>query len=81
MWGRYQSWGTVTSMPVHASEVVVRVADGLDDPALCAWTCGMLEQLAVLSGGRGAGVQHDACTASGAEACLFRVSWQRSDER
>jgi serine/threonine-protein kinase len=75
VWGRYQSWGAISSMPVSPTEVVVRLADSLKDPVLCAWTASMLEQLVVLSGGRKPTVAHDACEAHGAEACLFRVSW------
>jgi len=77
VWGQYQSWGVVTSMPVNPSETVVRIADALPDPELCAWTDGMLEQLVVLSGGRGPIVDHEACIARGDTSCLYRVVWNR----
>jgi diguanylate cyclase (GGDEF)-like protein len=79
VWGRYQSWGQISSMPVQATEVVVRLAHTLREPALCDWTIGLLEQLVILSGGAGASVRHDACTCEGADACLFRVTWTRTD--
>ncbi|MGE3546129.1 MAG: protein kinase [Kofleriaceae bacterium] len=75
VWGRYQSWGTATSMPVDATEMVVRLADTIREPVLCEWTSGMLEQLVVLSGGREVSIIHDACEAHGEAACLFRVTW------
>ena len=40
----------------------------------------MLEQLVVLSGGRGiAVVDHEACEARDDDACLFRVMWNRPE--
>jgi hypothetical protein len=77
VWGQYQSWGAVSSMPVNASETVVRIADGLPDAELCAWTEGLLEQLVVLSGGRAPIVDHEACITRGDNACLYRVVWNR----
>ena len=77
VWGQYQSWGIVTSMPVNATETVVRITDSMGDPGLCAWTEGMLDQVVVLSGGRGQVVDHEACIARGDPACLFRVTWER----
>ncbi|HEX5061596.1 MAG TPA: hypothetical protein VFV99_19645, partial [Kofleriaceae bacterium] len=77
VWGQYQSWGVVTSMPVNPSETVVRIADALPDAELCAWTDGLLEQLIVLSGGRGPIVDHEACISRGDAACLYRVTWNR----
>jgi len=76
VWGRYQSWGTVSSMPVRGSETVVRIANTPKSADLCAWTTGMLEQLVVLSGGRNPLVDHEACEARGDDACLYRVQWQ-----
>jgi len=78
VWSQYQSWGTISSMPVNAAESVVRITDALDDPELCAWTAGMLDQLVVLSGGRAPVVDHEACVTRGDDACLFRVMWDRS---
>src|SRR5690606_27372827 len=52
VWTRYQSWGSISSMPVSAGEHIVRLTGPLPDPAVCAWTAGMLEQLVVLSGGK-----------------------------
>jgi diguanylate cyclase (GGDEF)-like protein len=77
VWGQYQSWGIVSSMPVNASETVVRIADALPNADLCAWTEGLLEQLVVLSGGRGPIVDHEACITRGDPACLYRVTWER----
>ena len=77
VWGQYQSWGKVSSMPVNASEMVVRIADGVRDPELCVWTEGLVEQLVVLSGGRGPIVDHEACVTRGDPACLYRVTWDR----
>jgi diguanylate cyclase (GGDEF)-like protein len=76
VWGRYQSWGTVASMPVRAAETVVRIDHTPKDADLCAWTSGMLEQLVVLSGGKTPVVDHEACEARGDEACLYRVMWK-----
>jgi len=75
VWSRYQSWGTVSSMPIHVNETVVRITGTPRNPELCMWTTGMLEQLVVLSGGRGVAVDHEACEARDDDACLFRVMW------
>jgi hypothetical protein len=64
-------------MPVNPTETVVRITDSMGDPGLCAWTEGMLDQVVVLSGGRGQVVDHEACIARGDPACLFRVTWER----
>lgn len=79
IWGRYQTWGNISAMPVDANQVVVRLADPLADLALCAFTSGLLEQLVVLSGGKGANVDHEECVVTGGDACMFRVGWQRMD--
>jgi len=79
VWSRYQSWGTVSSMPIHAAETVVRITGTPRNPDLCVWTCGMLEQLVILSGGRGVAVDHEACEAREDDACLFRVMWGRPE--
>ncbi len=79
VWSRYQSWGTVSSMPIHANETVVRITGTPRNPELCMWTTGMLEQLVVLSGGRGVAVDHEACEARDDDACLFRVMWGRPE--
>ncbi|HEY6037730.1 MAG TPA: hypothetical protein VIV58_25790, partial [Kofleriaceae bacterium] len=76
VWGRYHSWGTVSSMPVRSAETVVQIAGTPGDPELCAWTSGMLEQLVVLSGGRSPIVDHEGCETRGDHACLYRVTWQ-----
>jgi len=76
VWGRYHSWGTVSSMPVRSAETVVQIAGTPGDPELCAWTGGMLEQLVILSGGRSPIVDHEACETRGDHACLYRVTWQ-----
>jgi len=75
IWDRYHSWGSISSMPVGASEVVIRLSDGVREEELCAWTGGMLEQLALLSGGKQSAVQHHACQSRGDSECLFRVTW------
>jgi len=77
VWSRYQTWGTVSSMAAHNSQVMVKIIDPLPDPALCSWTSGMLEQLVTLSGGRNPQVLHETCAACGEDACLFRISWDR----
>jgi hypothetical protein len=77
IWGRYQSWGSISSMPVQPTQVVVRLVDKPKDTGLCAWTGGLLEQLVILSGGPSASVDHFACDANGEDGCLFRVSWSR----
>ena len=79
VWSRYQSWGTVSSMPIHASETVVRITGTPRNPDLCVWTSGMLEQLVILSGGRGVAVDHEACEARDDDSCLFRVMWGRPE--
>ena len=76
VWSQYQSWGTVSSMPVNASETVVRIADPIHDANLCAWTEGLLEQLVVLSGARAPTVDHEECVTRGDTACLFRATWK-----
>ena len=78
VWTRYQSWGSISSMPVNAGEHIVRLTGPLPDATVCAWTAGMLEQLVVLSGGKQVAVAHTACTAEGHDACLFRVTWERA---
>ncbi len=75
VWGRYQSWGSILSMPASSTESMVRLTGTPRNPELCAWTDAMLEQLVVLSGGRSANVEHVACEALGADACRFRVRW------
>jgi diguanylate cyclase (GGDEF)-like protein len=77
IWARYQDWGSISSMPVHGAGVVVRITDKPAEPLLCAWAVGLLEQLVLLSGGRGVSVHHHACDARGDAACLFRVTWER----
>ncbi|MDB4959814.1 MAG: Serine/threonine protein kinase [Myxococcales bacterium] len=77
VWSQYQTWGNVSSMPVNATETVVRIAESLGDPELCVWTMGMLDQLVTLSGGRAPTVDHEACISLGDRACLFRVTWDR----
>jgi diguanylate cyclase (GGDEF)-like protein len=79
VWSRYQSWGAVTSMPIHAAETVVRITGTPRNPDLCVWTAGLLEQLVVLSGGRGIAVDHEACEARDDDACMFRVMWNRPE--
>ena len=79
VWSRYQSWGTISSMPIHGTETVVRVTGTPRNPDLCVWTSGMLEQLVILSGGRGVAVDHEACEARDDDGCLFRVMWGRPD--
>ncbi len=76
VWGRYQSWGDVLAMPVSTTESTVRIMGTPRNAELCAWSSGMLEQLVVLSGGCNVTVEHDACEALGATACLFRVRWE-----
>jgi hypothetical protein len=39
----------------------------------------MLEQLVILSGGRGVAIDHEACEARDDNACLFRVMWGRPE--
>jgi serine/threonine protein kinase len=77
VWSRYHSWGSLTSMPVTATETVVRATQTPRDHLLCAWTAGMLEQLVILSGARTATCDHESCETRGDDACLFRVSWER----
>jgi diguanylate cyclase (GGDEF)-like protein len=77
VWSQYQTWGIVSSMPVNATENVVRITEPIADPDLCAWTSGLLEQLVVLSGGRDPIVDHEACVTRGDPACLYRVTWNR----
>ncbi|MBA3456734.1 MAG: DUF2378 family protein, partial [Deltaproteobacteria bacterium] len=80
VWGRYQSWGSISSMPVSATEAMVRMTGSLRNLELCAWSDAMIEQLVVLSGGRNAKVDHVECEALGAEACRFRVRWDSAPE-
>ena len=66
-------------MPINATETVVRITGTPRSPELCMWTNGMLEQLVVLSGGRGVAIDHEACESRADNACLFRVMWGRPD--
>jgi serine/threonine-protein kinase len=77
VWGQYQTWGNIASMPVSSSENVIRVTSPVPNADLCAWTEGLLEQLVVLSGGRAPLVDHEACVTRGDAACLYRVQWNR----
>ncbi|MBA3820826.1 MAG: diguanylate cyclase, partial [Deltaproteobacteria bacterium] len=76
VWGRYQSWGAISSRQVSGTESMVRMTGTARNADLCAWTGGMLEQLVVLSGGQQTTVEHATCEALGADACQFRVRWQ-----
>jgi hypothetical protein len=76
VWGRYQSWGNISSMNVATTESLVRITGTPRNQLMCAWSGGMLEQLVALSGGRNAAVTHDTCEALDANACLFRVRWE-----
>ena len=76
VWGRYQSWATISSIPVSSTQAMVRMTRTLRDAQLCAWTGGMLEQVIALSGGLAPTVEHEECEALGHSACVFRVSWQ-----
>lgn len=78
VWSRYHTWGTVACMPLHAGEVVVRIADTPREPDLCAFASGLFEQMVVLSGGHAAHVDHERCEARGDTVCLYRVSWERA---
>ena len=75
VWGRYQSWGAISSMSVSGTEALVRMTNTQRNSELCAWSDALLEQLVVLSGGRNANVEHATCEALGADACRFRVRW------
>ncbi|MDQ3367295.1 MAG: TIGR02265 family protein [Myxococcota bacterium] len=76
VWGRYQSWGAISSRQLSVTESVVRMTGTTRNAELCAWTAGMLEQLVVLSGGQQTTVEHAECEALGDDACQFRVRWQ-----
>jgi diguanylate cyclase (GGDEF)-like protein len=77
VWAQYQTWGTVSSMPVSSTENVVRIADPITDGEMCAWVQGLLEQIVVLAGGKAPTVDHEACVTRGDAACLYRVVWNR----
>jgi serine/threonine-protein kinase len=77
VWGQYQSWGTVSSMPVNSTENVVRIAEPITDGEMCAWVEGLLDQIVVLAGGKAPTVDHEACVIRGDAACLYRVVWNR----
>ncbi len=76
VWGRYHSWGTISSIPVSATESGVRLEDMLGDALTCEWASGLLEQLVLLSGGVAPVVSHTSCMARGDAECLFRVVWE-----
>jgi predicted hydrocarbon binding protein len=65
-------------MPVHPGEVVIRIADTPREADLCAFASGLFEQMAVLSGGHAAHVEHERCEARGDNVCLYRATWERS---
>jgi uncharacterized protein (TIGR02265 family) len=81
IWSRYHSWGTVACMPVHPGEVVIRIADTPREADLCAFASGLFEQMAVLSGGHAAHVEHERCEARGDNVCLYRATWERLPSR
>ena len=77
VWSRYQSWGVVSSMPVHATETMVQITDTPRVAVLCDWTVGMLGQLVTLSGGKDPEVEHHACEAKGDAALVPRAMGAR----
>ena len=78
IWLRYHTWATVSQAPVRAGETVVRFSETVKVPALCEWTCELLDTLVGLSGGRDARTVHEACEVTGADACVFRVTWSEA---
>jgi diguanylate cyclase (GGDEF)-like protein len=76
LWRRYHSWGDLRA--AHGEERGARVLyDGPQDPAICAFIEGWLEQALALSGGPGARVVHTRCASLGDEACEFAARWVR----
>jgi diguanylate cyclase (GGDEF)-like protein len=67
---------TVHSGPGFA-EVVARAADGFAPNAdICAWRCGLMTQPPMLFGLPPGEVEHEQCAAFGADACVYRVTWE-----
>jgi diguanylate cyclase (GGDEF)-like protein len=75
-WRRYHTWGEVTvdRSPDDAATVAIR--GGPHEPLVCASTCGILEEVALLAGAARATVEHPDCEARGAPACRFQVRWE-----
>ncbi len=80
VWGRYQSWGAISSAPVSAAQSVISMTGTPGISELCQWSSGLLEQLVVLSGGRSPSVAHDTCEALGHAVCKFHVRWETAPQ-
>jgi diguanylate cyclase (GGDEF)-like protein len=67
---------TVRSAPGFA-HVVAHAVDGFPPhPDICGWRCGLMTQPPMLFGLPPGKVEHDQCAAFGADACVFRVTWE-----
>ncbi|HWM85984.1 MAG TPA: hypothetical protein VNO33_09105, partial [Kofleriaceae bacterium] len=76
LWRRYHTWGAVRS--VETEERAARAGyQGPQDPTICAFVEGWLEQVLALSGGGDARVVHTSCVSLGDDACEFAARWAR----
>jgi diguanylate cyclase (GGDEF)-like protein len=74
LWGCYHSWGRL-SVSASDREAEVQIANTVADPLLCAATGGLLAEIVSEAGGVDEKVSHPRCASTGAETCVFRVSW------
>jgi hypothetical protein len=75
-WRRYHTWGEVTVDRSLNDGAIVAIRGGPGEPLVCASTCGILEEVALLAGAARATVEHSACEATGAPECSFQVRWE-----
>ncbi len=76
LWRRYHTWGEVSVESDGDTGARIHIVGGPDDPLVCESSVGILEQVAELAAAPHPRVEHPACQASGAAACLFVVTWK-----
>ncbi|HEX4978036.1 MAG TPA: GGDEF domain-containing protein [Nocardioides sp.] len=82
--GKFSTAAEMVALDVERDSAVVRyrVHDRHPPSAHdCGYTAGLLSQVPVLFGLPPATVRHDVCQVTGAEACLYVLSWQRRGRR
>ncbi|HKE13637.1 MAG TPA: diguanylate cyclase [Kofleriaceae bacterium] len=76
LWRHYHTWGALRIAQSEEHSALVAY-EGPENPVVCAFIEGWLEQAVALSGGDGARVVHTCCTTLGDEACEFAARWGR----
>jgi diguanylate cyclase (GGDEF)-like protein len=76
LWRRYHTWGNLRVAQREEASALVAY-EGPDDPVVCAFIEGWLEQAVTLSGGEAARVVHTRCVSLRDEACEFAARWGR----